>query len=278
MREKTIIISSVHLLPHFNFYFLYFPLRLPPSLPPSQDRLYAAGGEKAIDLRGSGFGSGGIDASEDSADGDDDGIGGDKSSAGESSGGSGSSHAGGSNWADDRRLMKESLLGAPKDALALLRQRLEALRQRAKAFPGALAVKHFDSPFQYAPQPEDLQILSRSSSSSPSGRLSGGGGGRDSFSADAAVVGAALGGASAVTVGIRDAFLTFMAMLVGHYRQFVLPPSKLLALNNISTTGGKTAEALERMGIDEWFDFTAFGEWVVVAHTIRIIPLLVSER
>ena len=49
-------------------------------------------------------------------------------------------------------------------------------------------------------------------------------------------------------------------MVMGHYRHFVFPPSKLLAQNNLGTTSGNTAEALERMGIDEWFDFPGFGK------------------
>ena len=233
-----------------------------------ENRLYAAGGADAVELRGSGIPQG---AENDQAR-------------------SAIEHA---NWADDRRL-KESWRRAPNNAMALLQRRLEDLRRRARVFPGALPVKHFDSPFQYAPQPESLALMaslsedsaptltsptsasiissstsldSASSSSSKMGESSSSSSSSSSSAAAAAAeatrnddVGVALGGASPVTVGVRDAFLTFTAMVMGHYRHFVFPPSKLLAQNNLGTTSGNTAEALERMGIDEWFDFPGFGK------------------
>ena len=217
-----------------------------------EDRLYAAGGADAVELRGSGIPHEENDQARSAIE-----------------------HA---NWADDRRL-KESWRRAPNHAMALLQRRIEGLRHRARVFPGALPVKHFDSPFQYAPQPESLALMASLSddaapttsptlaSTSSSGSLDSASSpnmGEASSSSAAAArnndVGVALGGASPVTVGIRDAFLTFTAMVIGHYRQFVFPPSKLLAQNNLGTTSSNTAEALERMGIDEWFDFPGFGK------------------
>lgn len=180
-------------------------------------------------------------------------------------------------WLDDKRLCKEGTAVLPLDAAAWLKARLTALR--IPATPGMRTVKHFDSPFQHASIDDFAGGFNGDES--------------DATNSSAAVAAAAaaaeeeaLTGISAATVGIRDAFLTCMALILGAYRSCLRTPDALAALQSAVDIGGshsrrqpsshksknksKTSngngddddddlgKCLAATGVDEWFDFEAF--------------------
>jgi len=181
-------------------------------------------------------------------------------------------------WLDDKRLCKEGTAVLPLDAAAWLKARLTALR--VPAAPGLRAVKHFDTPFQHA-SIDDF-----------AGGLNSNGSESDAANSSAAVAAAAaaaeeeaLTGISAATVGIRDAFLTCMALILGAYRSCLRTPDALAALQSAVDIGGSHSrrqhsnhhghksktpnghdddddddlgKCLAATGVDEWFDFEAF--------------------
>ena len=186
-------------------------------------------------------------------------------------------------WLDDKRLCKEGIAVLPLDAAAWLKARLTALQ--IPATPGLRTVKHFDSPFQHA-----------SIDDFAGGGFNGTAEEADASTSSAAVAAAAaaleeeaLTGISGATVGIRDAFLTCMALILGAYRSCLRTPDALAALqsavdhhggshsrrqnnsNNSSKGNGNKSQngngngedddlgtCLAATGVDEWFDFEAF--------------------
>ena len=172
-------------------------------------------------------------------------------------------------WADDRRLVKEGREMLPVEAARLLEARLNHLKLGDLA--GRLPTKHFDSPFQHAAMMDgDSDLADLDPSEGDDAFNDGGQGGAGSLRDDQKAV----TGVSVVTVAIRDAFLTTMALCLGHYRTFLQTPTVLrdhCATSHGGTAGGgggRGGEAaaapvdlsaiLEGVGVNEWFDFPGF--------------------